>query len=227
MPKPALSEIVMNQLSDFHRSRIHSFLSASPLLPVITINHPDDAVPLCRALVAGGIRVLEITLRTRYGLPAIEHVRKALPEAWVGAGTVTSIAQYRQAEDAGAHFVVSPGVTDALLKFGVTAPIPLLPGVATASDIMDGYNQGYREFKFFPAEVAGGRAALQAFSGPFPDIEFCPTGGITRQTAAAYRSLPNVQTVGGSWLTPEKLVVTKDWVAIEQLARDSIVDACK
>ena len=166
-----------NQLSDFHRERVQSVLNASPLIPVITVNHPDQAVPLCQALVDGGIRVLEITLRTPHGVKAIEQVRKAIPEAWVGAGTVTSIAQYREVESAGAQFVITPGVTEPILEFGLTSDAPLLPGVATISELMIGYNLGYREFKFFPAEVSGGIPALKAFGGPFPDVTFCPTGG--------------------------------------------------
>tara|TARA_Y100001001_G_scaffold148439_1_gene157410 strand:- start:1752 stop:2261 length:510 start_codon:yes stop_codon:yes gene_type:complete len=168
-------EKTMNQLSDYHRERVRAVLSSSPLVPVITINDPDDAVPLCQALVNGGINVLEITLRTEHGVKAIEKVRKAIPEAWVGAGTVTSIAHYRQVEAAGAQFVITPGVTEAILEFGVTSEAPLLPGIATISELMVGYNLGYREFKFFPAEVAGGIPALKAFSGPFPDVSFCPT----------------------------------------------------
>ncbi|WP_228703993.1 bifunctional 4-hydroxy-2-oxoglutarate aldolase/2-dehydro-3-deoxy-phosphogluconate aldolase, partial [Marinobacter nauticus] len=170
----------MTQLSDYHRDRIQAVLSASPLVPVIAINEPEDAIPLCRALVDGGIKVLEITLRTEHGVRAIEQVRKAIPEAWVGAGTVTSIAQYRQVEAAGAQFVITPGVTEAILEFALTSEAPLLPGVATVSELMLGYSLGYREFKFFPAEVSGGMPALKAFRGPFPDVTFCPTGGITR-----------------------------------------------
>ena len=214
----------MNQLSDYHRERVRAVLSSSPLVPVITINDPDDAVPLCQALVNGGINVLEITLRTKHGVKAIEKVRKAIPEAWVGAGTVTSIAHYRQGEAAGAQFVITPGVTEAILEFGVTSEAPLFPGIATISELMVGYNLGYREFKFFPAEVAGGIPALKAFNGPFPDVSFCPTGGIRRNTAADYLALDNVQTVGGSWLTPEDVVAAKDWFQITEIARGSLAD---
>ncbi|QSP93540.1 bifunctional 4-hydroxy-2-oxoglutarate aldolase/2-dehydro-3-deoxy-phosphogluconate aldolase [Marinobacter salinisoli] len=214
----------MTQLSDFHRERIQSVLQASPLVPVISVNELDDAVPLCQALVDGGIRVLEITLRTRHGLKAIEKVRQALPDAWVGAGTVTSVAQYRQAESAGAQFVITPGVTESILEFGVTSESPLLPGVATVSELMMGYVLGYRQFKFFPAEVAGGVPALNAFRGPFPDVTFCPTGGIRRDTAANYLRLANVQAVGGSWLTPEDVVASRDWGRITDIARGSLGD---
>ena len=214
----------MNQLSDYHRERVQSVLAASPLVPVIAIKDPDDAIPLCRALVDGGIRVLEITLRTEHGVRAIEKVRKAIPEAWVGAGTVTSIAQYRQVESAGAQFVITPGVTEAILEFGVTSEAPLLPGVSTVSELMMGYALGYREFKFFPAEVAGGIPALKAFSGPFPDVVFCPTGGISRQTARDYLALPNVRAVGGSWLTPAEAIASKDWQAVSEIASGSLGD---
>lgn len=214
----------MNQLSDYHRERVQSVLAASPLVPVIAIKDPDDAIPLCRALVDGGIRVLEITLRTEHGVRAIEKVRKAIPEAWVGAGTVTSIAQYRQVESAGAQFVITPGVTEAILEFGVTSEAPLLPGVSTVSELMMGYALGYREFKFFPAEVAGGIPALKALSGPFPDVVFCPTGGISRQTARDYLALPNVRAVGGSWLTPAEAIAGKDWQAVSEIARGSLGD---
>lgn len=212
----------MTQLSGFHRDRIRSVLSASLLMPVITIKHPDDAVPLCQALFDGGIRVMEITLRTEHGLNAIKSVREALPEAWVGAGTVTSLTQYRQAEAVGAQFIVTPGLTEALLEFSLTSEAPLLPGVSTASELLLGYGLGYREFKFFPAEVAGGTRALKAFNGPFPDATFCPTGGIRRETAREYLALSNVQTVGGSWLTPDEVVAKKDWARITEIAAGSL-----
>ena len=214
----------MNQLSDYHRERVRAMLSASPLVPVITISDPEQALPLCRALVAGGIRVLEITLRTPHGLRAIEQVREAIPEAWVGAGTVTSIAQYRQVESAGAQFVITPGVTESILEFGVTSEAALLPGISTISELMVGYNLGYREFKFFPAEVSGGIPALKAFAGPFPDVTFCPTGGIRRNTAKDYLALENVAAVGGTWLTPGDLVASGDWDQISEVVRGSLSD---
>ncbi|MBW4933571.1 bifunctional 4-hydroxy-2-oxoglutarate aldolase/2-dehydro-3-deoxy-phosphogluconate aldolase [Marinobacter sp. F4206] len=212
----------MTQLSDFHRKRVRSVLEASPLVPVIAIKNLEDAVPLCQALVDGGINVLEITLRTEHGVDAIKAVRAAIPDAWVGAGTVTSIAQYRQVEAAGAQFVITPGVTEAILEFGLTSEAPLLPGIATVSELMMGYALGYREFKFFPAEVAGGVPALKAFSGPFGDVTFCPTGGIRRNTAGSYLALKNVQAVGGSWLTPGDVVAARDWARITEIARGSL-----
>lgn len=212
----------MPQVSMEHREQIRAVLMASPLMPVITIHRLDDAVPLCRALVEGGLKVLEITLRTEFGVEAIRQVRQALPEALVGAGTVTSIAQYRQAESAGAQFVITPGVTEAILDFAVTSEAPLLPGIATASELLMGYGHGYRYFKFFPAEVSGGIPALKAFAGPFPDVVFCPTGGIRQNTAADYLALENVATVGGTWLTPDDAVASKDWARITGIARASL-----
>jgi 2-dehydro-3-deoxyphosphogluconate aldolase/(4S)-4-hydroxy-2-oxoglutarate aldolase len=217
-------ENIMSQVSGFHRERIRSVLGSSLLMPVITINRLADAIPLCQALFDGGICVMEITLRTEHGLKAIKNVREALPQAWVGAGTVTCLAQYRQAEDAGAQFIVTPGVTEALLEFALTSEAPLLPGVSTASELMLGYGLGYREFKFFPAEVAGGIPALKALRGPFPDAVFCPTGGIRRDMARDYLASGNVQTVGGSWLTPAEVVANKDWAKITEIARGSLAD---
>lgn len=214
----------MPQLSEEHKEQIQAVFMASPLIPVITINRLEDAVPLCSALVAGGVHVLEITLRTEFGVEAIREVRKALPDALVGAGTVTGISQYREVEAAGAQFVITPGVTEAILEFGVTSEAPLLPGIATASELMMGYIHGYRHFKFFPAEVSGGVAALQAFAGPFPDVMFCPTGGIRRTTAVSYLEQPNVAAVGGTWLTPAEAIEAKDWAAITEIARASLLD---
>ncbi|MEO9524855.1 bifunctional 4-hydroxy-2-oxoglutarate aldolase/2-dehydro-3-deoxy-phosphogluconate aldolase [Marinobacter alexandrii] len=214
----------MTQLSEFQRERVQAVLAASPLVPVIAINELEDAVPLCQALVDGGINVLEITLRTEHGVAAIKAVREAIPDAWVGAGTVTSVAEYRKVEAAGAQFVITPGVTEAILEFGVTSEAPLLPGISTVSELMMGYALGYREFKFFPAEVSGGVPALKAFSGPFSDVVFCPTGGIRRDTAKDYLALKNVKAVGGSWLTPADVVAAKDWAQITKIARDSLAD---
>ncbi|WP_372964584.1 bifunctional 4-hydroxy-2-oxoglutarate aldolase/2-dehydro-3-deoxy-phosphogluconate aldolase [Marinobacter sp.] len=217
----------MPQLSEEHKQQIQTVLMTAPLIPVITIHRLEDAVPLCRALVEGGLRVLEITLRTEFGVAAIREVRKALPDALVGAGTVTGIAQYREVESAGAQFVITPGVTEAVLEFGVTSAAPLLPGIATASELMMGHIHGYRHFKFFPAEVSGGIAALNAFYGPFPDVMFCPTGGIRRDNAADYLELDNVAAVGGTWLTPAEAVEAKDWAAITEIARASLMDASR
>lgn len=214
----------MSQLPMQHRHQVQAMLAACPLVPVITIQHPDHAVALGRALVEGGIRILEVTLRSEHGLGAIRQLRKALPDVWVGAGTVTQVSQYRQAEAAGAQFVITPGVTEELLAYGLNAQVPLLPGISTISEMMMGYAMGYREFKFFPAEVAGGIKALQAFAGPFADVTFCPTGGIRRETAKDYLALENVAAVGGTWLTPKDQIEAGDWNAITELVTGSLSD---
>ncbi|MDX1756579.1 MAG: bifunctional 4-hydroxy-2-oxoglutarate aldolase/2-dehydro-3-deoxy-phosphogluconate aldolase [Marinobacter sp.] len=212
----------MMGVSKYQQERIEQVMAASPLVPVITVHKPEHALPLAEALVEGGIRVLEVTLRTEHGLAAIEQLRSALPDAWVGAGTVTSVEQYRAVERAGAQFVITPGVTEAVLEHGATSQAPLLPGIATISELMMGYALGYRAFKFFPAEVSGGKAALKAFAGPFADVLFCPTGGIRQDTAKDYLALANVQAVGGTWLTPAEALEQGDWSRISTLARESL-----
>ena len=214
----------MSQISTHHRHQVQAMLAACPLVPVITIHHPDHAIPLGKALVAGGIRSLEVTLRTEHGFGAIRQLRKALPDVWVGAGTVTQVGQYQEAEAAGAQFVITPGVTEQLLAYGLNAQAPLLPGVSTISEMMMGYAMGYREFKLFPAEILGGIKALQAFSGPFADVTFCPTGGIRRDTAKEYLALANVAAVGGTWLTPKDRIEAGDWRAITDLVAGSLND---
>ncbi|MGP4842708.1 bifunctional 4-hydroxy-2-oxoglutarate aldolase/2-dehydro-3-deoxy-phosphogluconate aldolase [Marinobacter sp. 1Y8] len=211
-----------SSITDARRAQVQAVLDACPLVPVIAIHRPEHAVPLGRALLEGGINILEITLRTPFGLDAIRELRKELPEAWVGAGTVASVEQYRAVEEAGAQFVITPGTTESLFDYGLTASAPLLPGVATLSEMMQGYQRGYRHFKFFPAEVAGGVAALKAFSGPFPDVCFCPTGGIRKETASDYLALDNVAAVGGSWLTPQDAIDQGDWQRVTAIARDSL-----
>ncbi|OEY67174.1 bifunctional 4-hydroxy-2-oxoglutarate aldolase/2-dehydro-3-deoxy-phosphogluconate aldolase [Marinobacter sp. X15-166B] len=212
----------MVTMTDAHQRCLRDLLAAGPLIPVIAVQDPAHALPLCRALVAGGIRILEITLRTPHGLQAIERVRKALPDVWVGAGTVTTVEQYRQVERAGAQFAISPGLTESLLEHGLGSTVALLPGVATASEVMLGYARGLRVFKLFPAEVAGGIPALKAFLGPFPDVTFCPTGGIRQDTARAYLELPNVAAVGGTWMLPRDRVEAEDWASITRIAADSL-----
>jgi len=194
-------------------------LQKSALIPVITLQRPDDAVPLTRALRQAGLQVFEFTLRTPAGLPAIQAVRKAFPDACIGAGTVRDIKDYHAAVAAGADFVVSPGSTPDLLDYGVTAAVPLLPGVATLSELMLGYERGYRTFKFFPAGLAGGVDMLRAFCGPFPDVQFVPTGGITGNNAGDYLAMPAVKAVGGTWLIPDALLAKQDWEAIHDHAK--------
>ncbi|WP_129141155.1 bifunctional 4-hydroxy-2-oxoglutarate aldolase/2-dehydro-3-deoxy-phosphogluconate aldolase [Modicisalibacter coralii] len=209
------------QLPSTRTTEIDSICQKAEVIPVLTIERLEDAVPLGRALVEGGLPVLEITLRTDCALDAIARMREALPGASIGAGTVLTPAQYRQAEQLGVDFVVTPGATDALYRHGVSSPVPMLPGVATVSELMAGWQYGYRRFKFFPAEASGGAAAIKAFGGPIPEARFCPTGGITPDNAEDYLKLPNVMCVGGSWVTPGKLIEAEDWEGIKALAREA------
>jgi 2-dehydro-3-deoxyphosphogluconate aldolase/(4S)-4-hydroxy-2-oxoglutarate aldolase len=190
-----------------------------PVIPVIVVDEIERAVPLARALVAGGVRVLEVTLRTPVALAAIEAMARAVPEAIVGAGTLRSAADARAARDAGARFGVSPGYTREVGVACREAGLPLLPGVATAGEVMAASSDGFDFLKFFPAAAAGGVPMLKALAGPFPDIAFCPTGGIGAETAPQYLALPNVRVVGGSWLTPADALRAGDWARITQLAR--------
>ena len=192
-----------------------------PVIPVIVIERLQDAVPLAQALVAGGVRVLEVTLRTRVALAAIEAIARAVPQAIVGAGTIRSAADARAAKDAGSLFGVSPGYTAAVGAACRAAGLPLLPGVATAGEVMAAQADGLNFLKFFPAVAAGGIPLLKALAGPFPDVMFCPTGGITPASAPQFLALPNVAVCGGSWLTPQDAVAAGDWARITQLACDA------
>ncbi|GAA5176068.1 bifunctional 4-hydroxy-2-oxoglutarate aldolase/2-dehydro-3-deoxy-phosphogluconate aldolase [Modicisalibacter zincidurans] len=209
------------QLPSTRTTELDSICQKASVIPVLTIERLEDAVPLGRALVEGGLPVLEITLRTDCALEAIVRMREALPGASIGAGTVLTPAQYRQAEQLGVDFVVTPGATDALYRYGVSSPVPMLPGVATISELMNGWQYGYRRFKFFPAESSGGAAAIKAFGGPIPEARFCPTGGVTPENADDYLKLANVMCVGGSWVTPKELIEAGDWAGIEALAREA------
>jgi 2-dehydro-3-deoxyphosphogluconate aldolase/(4S)-4-hydroxy-2-oxoglutarate aldolase len=193
----------------------------APVIPVIVLHDVAHAVPLARALVAGGIRMLEVTLRTPQALACIEAIAREVPEAVAGAGTLRSAADARSAAAAGARFGVSPGYTSALGQACQDLKLPLLPGVATGSEIMAAMEDGLSELKFFPALQAGGQAMLKAWQGPFGDIRFCPTGGISVANAAEFLSLSNVACVGGSWLTPADAVAAGDWHRIESLAREA------
>ena len=197
---------------------VERVLRLSPVMPVVTIQDATAAPDLARALVRGGIRVIEVTLRTPAALQAIENIAAAVPEISVGAGTVVSIADLHAAANAGAAFAISPGATPTLLTGGATGPIPYIPAVATASELMVGIAAGYRFFKFFPATAAGGIPMLKALGAPFPEVRFCPTGGITQETARSFLELPNVLCVGGSWLTPSDALQSRDWRRIESLA---------
>ncbi|MFG6138251.1 bifunctional 4-hydroxy-2-oxoglutarate aldolase/2-dehydro-3-deoxy-phosphogluconate aldolase [Halomonas sp. B23F22_10] len=209
------------QLPSTRTTEIDSICLKAEVIPVLAIQRVEDAVPLATALVEGGLSVLEVTLRTDCALEATRRIKEALPQASVGIGTVLTPAQYRQAEQVGADFVVTPGTTEALYRYGVESPVPMLPGVATVSELMIGWQYGYRRFKFFPAEASGGVKALKAFAGPIPEARFCPTGGISLDNASDYLSQPNVMCVGGSWLTPKSLVEAEDWNAIRRLAQEA------
>lgn len=190
----------------------------APVIPVIVLNDVAHAVPMARALVAGGIRMLEVTLRTPQALACIEAIARDVPDAVVGAGTVRSKADAQAAAQAGARFAVSPGFTPAIGQACRDAGLSLLPGVATGGEIMMAQEEGYTQLKFFPAMQAGGPAMLKAWSGPFFDVSFCPTGGVTQQNATEFLALPNVVCVGGSWLVPADAVASGDWARVTALA---------
>jgi len=197
---------------------IERILKLSPVMPVVVIDDAELAPDLARALVRGGIRVVEVTLRTAAALAAIEAIARHVPEIALGVGTVLSAADLKAAANAGATFAISPGATPALLSAAASVSIPYLPAVATASELMQALACGYQCFKFFPAGPAGGTSMLKAFAGPFPQARFCPTGGITQESVKAYLDLPNVLCAGGSWLTPADALAARDWRRIEALA---------
>ena len=196
-------------------------LAMAPVVPVITITDVDQAVPLAKALIRGGIPVLEITLRTDQGLAAISRIKQEIEGAVVGAGTVTDGRELDQALAAGSEFIITPGLTPSLLAAGVACGVPFMPGVATVSELMACLEKGLRTLKFFPAEASGGAAALKAFSGPFPQVRFCPTGGIGPDNIASYLALNSVLSVGGSWITPDRLIAEQNWAAITDLAEQA------
>ena len=195
--------------------------SHGPVIPVIVLQHVEDAIPLAQALVEGGVRVLEVTMRTPVALRCIEEIARAVPQAIVGAGTVRSAADARAAQAAGARFAVSPGYTEAVGSACRDIALPLLPGVATASELMAAQDGGHHFVKFFPATAAGGLPMLKALSGPFPEVSFCPTGGITAQNAREFLALPQVKVCGGTWLTPQDAIQARDWARITRLAQET------
>lgn len=197
--------------------KIQDYLMMAPVVPVIEITHENDAVPLASALGRGGLKVIEITLRTPAALPAIRAIAE-LPDIIVGAGTALFPHQVEAAAEAGAKFIVSPGLSRHVTEATKALDIPFLPGVATASEVMRGMEYGLDCFKFFPAETSGGVAGLGAFAGPFPHLKFCPTGGVGADNALKYLHLPNVICVGGSWVAPKECVTDKDWARIELVA---------
>lgn len=206
---------------DTKTERLLATLKLQPVVPVLVIDNAADAVPLARALVAGGLKAIEITLRTPAALEAIRAVADEVEGAVAGAGTILNARDYRNAIDAGAEFLVSPGMTQELLDTARRSPVPLLPGAATASEVMALREEGYSVLKFFPAEQAGGAAYLKSLSSPLAGTLFCPTGGISLANARDYLSLPNVVCVGGSWVAPKDLVAAGDWDAITRLAAEA------
>lgn len=207
------------------KTSAEQILTSGPVVPVIVINKLEHAVPLAKALVAGGVRVLEVTLRTACAIDAIRAIAKEVPEAIIGAGTVLNPEQLAEVTAAGAQFAISPGLTEPLLKAANAGPIPLIPGISTVSELMLGLDAGLREFKFFPAEANGGVKALQAIAGPFPQVRFCPTGGITPGNYRDYLALKSVLCIGGSWLVPADALESGDYARITELAREAIAGA--
>lgn len=201
--------------------KLLALLNGQPVIPVLSIARAEDAVPLARALAAGGLPAIEITLRTPAALEAIRRVAGEVPEAIVGSGTILNARQFDEAAAAGSTFIVSPGLTPQLAEVAASSEVPLLPGAITPAEIMAALEAGLDFLKFFPAEQAGGAELLKALAAPLAGVRFCPTGGVTAANAADYLSLPNVVCVGGSWVAPGKLVQAADWAAIEALARQA------
>ena len=198
-----------------------SVMSLAPVIPVLVIDRVEDAAPLARALTAGGLYAIEVTLRTAAALEAITAIVTEVEDAVVGAGTVLNARQFEAATDAGARFIVSPGLTDGLIGAAADSEAPLLAGTANASDVMRGLEAGLTHFKFFPAETSGGAAAIKALGGPFGDVKFCPTGGINLKIAPDYLALSNVLCVGGAWVAPADAIKAQDWDRITGLAREA------
>lgn len=201
--------------------KLLSLLNGQPVIPVLKIANVADAVPLARALARGGLRAIEITLRTADALEAIRRAAAEVEEAIVGAGTILNARQFDEAAAAGSKFIVSPGITSQLLAAAANSEVPLLPGAITPGEIMSAREAGLDFLKFFPAEQSGGAAFLKSIASPIPDVRFCPTGGISGKNAMEYLSLPNVVCVGGSWVAPDEMVKAGNWAGIEALAREA------
>lgn len=199
--------------------------SQGPVVPVLVIKKVEHAVPLAKALMKGGINVLEVTLRTDAAVEVIRKIATELPDAMIGAGTVTNEEQLKMVEEAGAKFAISPGLTTSLLEAGKRSSVALIPGVSSISELMQGLDLGYTNLKFFPAEASGGIKALKSIGGPFPDVNFCPTGGIGTNNYLDYLALPNVKCAGGSWLAPDDAVESGDWDRITELAKAAVEGA--
>ena len=206
-------------------TQAEALLTTSPVMPVLVIERVEDAVPIAEALKAGGLKVLEVTLRTESALDVIREIAHNVSDVLVGAGTVTTAEELKAVQDAGGAFAISPGATDALLKAGAESDIPYLPAISTVSELMRGMEYGFTSFKFFPAEAAGGPKMLKSIAGPFPQVQFCPTGGIGPNNFTDYLSLSNVSVVGGSWVVPQDLVDAKDWAGITKLASEAVAKA--
>jgi 2-dehydro-3-deoxyphosphogluconate aldolase/(4S)-4-hydroxy-2-oxoglutarate aldolase len=200
---------------------IEEILSSGPVLPVVVIDDPAQAVPLAKALVAGGVRAIEITLRTQHALEAVRRIAAEVPDAIPGVGTVLTPADFDAAAEAGARFAISPGSTPAMMDAAWASTLPYVPAVATPSEVMAAMEAGFRALKFFPAAQCGGVEALKAFAGPFPAMRFCPTGGVDAASALSYLAQPNVLCVGGSWIAPRAAIAVGDFTKIEQLARSA------
>ncbi len=204
-----------------HQSEVLSVMALAPVIPVLTVRNAEDGVDQARALVAGGLLAIEVTLRTPGALAAITAIRSAVPGAVVGAGTVLTPEQIAEACAAGARFLVSPGASPRLAQAAAAAPVPFLPGVATASEAITLMELGFRALKLFPAEAAGGVRLLASLAGPLPELRFCPTGGVDLAMAPAYLALPNVACVGGSWMLPKAALASGDYATVEKLARQA------
>ncbi len=201
------------------QDKIIEVLQISPIVPVVVIEDIKDAVPLAQSLIEGGIPIIEVTLRSSCALEAIELIAKNVPKMHVGAGTILNLTQLEQAQNRGAEFLISPGLTIKLLEHAKKKDMPLIPGVSSSSEVMQALELGYSALKFFPAEYCGGVKLLNAFNGPFKGVKFCPTGGISADNMRSYLALENVVCVGGSWLTPKDLIQNKEW--------DKITEICK
>ncbi|UOR32551.1 bifunctional 4-hydroxy-2-oxoglutarate aldolase/2-dehydro-3-deoxy-phosphogluconate aldolase [Helicobacter pylori] len=204
------------------QDRIMEVLQISPIVPVVVIENIKDAVPLAQSLIEGGIQIIEVTLRSSCALEAIELIAKNVPKMRVGAGTILNPTQLEQAQNRGAEFLISPGLTIKLLEYAKKKDMPLIPGVSSSSEVMQALELGHNALKFFPAEYCGGVKLLNAFNGPFKGVKFCPTGGISADNMHSYLNLENVLCVGGSWLTPKNLIQNKEWDKITEICKRSL-----
>ncbi len=204
------------------QDKIIEALQISPIVPVVVIENIKDAVPLAQSLIEGGIQIIEVTLRSSCALEAIELIAKNVPKMRVGAGTILNPTQLEQAQNRGAEFLISPGLTIKLLEYAKKKDMPLIPGVSSSSEVMQALELGYSALKFFPAEYCGGVKLLNAFNGPFKGVKFCPTGGISADNMRSYLNLENVLCVGGSWLTPKNLIQNKEWDKITEICKRSL-----